>query len=130
MDGGQRFCYRGSWTATGEQTSWECAWRILGDKGAVTWDGHDGFHAQRQRHESATGKGSPLIRDLEDIEVPGIDADSYRRGHDGIIHDFLQCLIHGRQPGTICTDNIHSLAMVLGAIESADKDSQRVSIHS
>jgi uncharacterized repeat protein (TIGR01451 family) len=31
------FSYRGSWCANGQQTSWESAWRIIGDKGTVTF---------------------------------------------------------------------------------------------
>ena len=40
-------------------------------------------------------------------------------GHEGLIRDFVDCLRTGRTPETICTNNIKSLAMVFGAIESA-----------
>jgi predicted dehydrogenase len=41
-------------------------------------------------------------------------------GHGGLIRDFVECVASGRIPETICTDNIKSLAMVFGAIESAE----------
>jgi len=40
-------------------------------------------------------------------------------GHKGIIHEFVECVKTGGTPETICTDNIKSLAMVFGAIESS-----------
>jgi hypothetical protein len=33
----------------------------------------------------------------------------------------VQCVRDGTTPGTICTDNIKSLAMVFSAIESAEQ---------
>ena len=41
-------------------------------------------------------------------------------GHAGLIRDFLTCVETGRTPETICSDNIHSLEMVFGAIQSAE----------
>jgi predicted dehydrogenase len=41
-------------------------------------------------------------------------------GHAGLIADFIECIRSGRTPETIGSDNIKSLAMVFGAIESAE----------
>lgn len=41
-------------------------------------------------------------------------------GHAGNIREFFSCIRTGRQPETVASDNIKSLAMVLGAIESAE----------
>ena len=41
-------------------------------------------------------------------------------GHAGIIHEFVECVRTGNAPETVCIDNIKSLAMVFGAIESAE----------
>ena len=46
MAGGVVFTYRGSWCADGLRTSWESAWRIVGERGALTWDGFDGIRAE------------------------------------------------------------------------------------
>jgi hypothetical protein len=37
-----------------------------------------------------------------------------------LIKEFVRCVQTGGTPETICTDNIKSLAMVFGAIESAE----------
>ena len=36
------------------------------------------------------------------------------------MREFLDCLASGDTPQTHCSDNIKSLAMVLGAVESAE----------
>jgi predicted dehydrogenase len=37
-----------------------------------------------------------------------------------VIRDFVDSIREGREPKTVCTDNIKSLAMVFAAIESAE----------
>jgi predicted dehydrogenase len=39
--------------------------------------------------------------------------------HQGLVDEFIHCVKTGETPETVCTDNIKSLAMVFGAIESA-----------
>jgi predicted dehydrogenase len=53
LENGAVFVYRGSWCAQGLGTSWECAWRFVGAKGTLTWDG-----ACRFTLESETGADS------------------------------------------------------------------------
>jgi predicted dehydrogenase len=45
MTGGVVLNYRGSWCCEGLNTTWECDWRIMGEKGCVTWNGGDVFRA-------------------------------------------------------------------------------------
>lgn len=113
MTGGIVYTYRGSWCAEGLSTTWEADWRMIGSRGSAKWDGADGMAAE------AAG------------EVEGFSAKTYpvdfipytgpkTGGHGGLIRDFVACIREGRVPETICTDNIKSLAMVFGAIESAE----------
>jgi predicted dehydrogenase len=39
MSEGAVFTYRGSWCAEGLKTSWEGNWRIVGERGTLTWEG-------------------------------------------------------------------------------------------
>jgi len=111
MTGGLRYTYRGSWCAEGQMTSWECDWRAVGPHGTATWDGHSaigaavvtkpgGFHSETERVEGTV-----------ESDVPG--------GIAGSLLDFLNALETGATPMGECHDNIKSLAMVFGAIESA-----------
>jgi len=124
MTGDIVFTYRGSWCAEGLNTSWECAWRIIGEKGTVTWNGGDEFRCETV----AAGKG--FMRPARQLAVP-ISASRKVKdgGHAGIISEFVRCIRRGGVPETIAADNIKSLAMVFGAIDSA-RTRRRVTIRS
>ena len=123
MDDGLVYTYRGSWCAEGQRTPWESAWRIIGDKGSVLWDGAEGFRA-----EVATDR-SEFYSKLQELEVPlyedpsSSDAEGEHH-HVRLIRDFCEAVREGRTPSTICTDNIKSLAMVFGAIDSAEREAK------
>jgi predicted dehydrogenase len=113
MSNGIVYTYRGSWCAEGLNTSWECGWRAVATRGSVTWNGDAEFHAQ------VIEKDEGFIRPMREIEIPGADV-ARKDGHAACIHDFIDCVRTGRVPETICTENIKSLAMVFGAIESSE----------
>ncbi|MEQ9638178.1 MAG: Gfo/Idh/MocA family oxidoreductase [Devosia marina] len=115
------FNYRGSWCAEGANTSWESAWRIIGTKGTLIWDGEDRFEAR------VVDGDSGFFRPLRDIEVPPPAEADQTHGHASVIADFLSAIESGAQPETAGSDNINSLAMVLAAIESA-RTGQRIPI--
>jgi len=115
------FTYRGSWAAEGANTSWESSWRIIGTKGTLLWDGGDSFEARTVA--SDTG----FLRDLAPIEVPAPADISQTHGHASVIADFIDSIEAGTAPETVSNDNLKSLAMVFGAIESA-RTRQRVTI--
>lgn len=119
MTNGVVFTYRGSWCAEGQNTSWECAWRGTGETGTVSWDGHSTVTGE------LTIAGDEFMRNTKQIEQPAaVELD--HKGHSGVIREFLDCLENGTKPQTDCTDNIKSIAMVLGAIESAENGARVV----
>lgn len=113
MSNGLVYTYRGSWCANGLPTSWECDWRFIGQDGSATWDG--GSRTQAQLVESLDGF-SPTYRN---VEIPAYSNENIA-GHAGVINEFFDCIEHGTQPETSASDNIKSLAMVFGAIKSAE----------
>lgn len=115
------FNYRGSWAAEGANTSWESQWRIVGTKGTLLWDGANNFEAK----VVASDRG--FLRDLKAIAVPPPADERQTHGHASVIADFLDAIQTGRQPETVSTDNVRSLAMVFAAIDSA-RTGQRVTI--
>ena len=116
MTGGLVYTYRGSWSGEGCSTSWECDWRFQGTRGSAVWDGGDKFRAQVVKPGGQPGFWS----ELEDAAWPESDEPDKVGGHAGLVKEFLRCVRTGATPETICTDNIQSLAMVFGAIESAE----------
>jgi predicted dehydrogenase len=115
MSEGIVYNYRGSWCSEGLSTTWESDWRIIGTNGSVSWDGAEGLRA-----EVVKGPGG-FLSEMADLPVPPLKVDLPATGHAGLIRDFVERIQRGETPGTVCYDNIKSLAMVFGAIESAEK---------
>jgi predicted dehydrogenase len=108
------FTYRGSWCAEGLSTTWECQWRIIGDRGTLLWDG-----GQKIQIEAVDGD-SGFRRPVKAVEADPFELPPERSGHGGAILNFLESLEAGTVPATPASDNIYSLAMVHAAILSAD----------
>ena len=121
MSDGVDFIYRGSWVAEGARTSWDSTWRIIGTKGTLLWDGEDKFQA------NVLAGNEGFFRPLEPLEVLPPEDEGQTLGHASVIAEFLSALENNRLPETVGSDNIKSLAMVFGAIESA-KARSRVEI--
>ncbi len=114
MSDGIIYTYRGSWCSEGLNTAWECDWRIVGTRGSVTWDGAGEFRAQ------VVDGDEGLRRPLKDVDVPEVPLAPEQTGsHGGLIRDFLRAVREGGSVETVASDNIRSLAMVHGAIDSA-----------
>ena len=115
MSDGAVFTYRGSWCAEGLKTSWEAAWRIVGERGSLTWDGFDNINAE----VAAGGERDGLFAPTTAVQIPPGDADAVG-GHLGVMKQLIAAVQGGPPPETTGGDNLKSLAMVFGAIRSAE----------
>ncbi|TJY41102.1 Gfo/Idh/MocA family oxidoreductase [Cohnella pontilimi] len=116
MSDGSVFCYRGSWSAEGAQTSWEGEWRVTGERGTAIWDGTNPPYAEIVARGDEEGK---FIRDFVRVEA---EVPTTRHTfHAGCLDEMFDALEQGRRAETDCRDNIRSMAMVFGAVESARK---------
>ncbi|GAC1466696.1 MAG: Gfo/Idh/MocA family oxidoreductase [Chloroflexota bacterium] len=120
MTGGLRYTYRGSWCSQGYQTTWEAEWRAVGPNGTVIWDGRSAPQADVVK---TAGRGPMPTRRV--MSEPAADTPASLLSP---LQDFLRALDTGIPPMGECHDNIKSLAMVFGAIESA-ASGQRVALH-
>lgn len=116
LENGAVFVYRGSWCAAGLGTSWECAWRFVGARGALTWDGADQIRIETPEQ----GERKGFFDALTSVEPPPLAPEDRVDGHFGVLSDFVSAIRSGTEPETVGRDNIRSLAMVFGAIESAE----------
>lgn len=122
MSDGSVFAYRGSWCAEGVPTSWDATWRVNGEHGTIIWDGYGTLFAEVVAKTDQTGK---FIRDYERIEIP--QDWKGRPGHEGCLDEMFAALNENRRAETDCRDNIKSMAMVYGAIDSA-KTGQKIDL--
>ena len=86
----------------------------------MVWDG--GERTQIQVVKETGG----FISTYSDMPILAYEANNVS-GHAGIIQEFFTCIQNGTPPETQAADNIKSLAMVFGAIESAESG-QKISI--
>lgn len=110
MSGDLRFTYRGSWCSEGRATSWEADWRAVGREGTGVWDGESEIVAEVVANRTGF---------LAEVELVLEEPNGGVTGIAGALQDFLAGLQGSHTPMGECHDNIKSLAMVMGAIESS-----------
>jgi len=111
MSNGVIFTYRGSWCAEGFTTSWEGNWRIIGERGTLLYENDELPMIQ-------VLAGKPGVH-LKDLPLP--KATLKYSGMHGALREMLTFLRTGKRPQTECHDNIKSLAMVFGVVESSKR---------
>jgi predicted dehydrogenase len=99
---GTRFLFTGSWCSPGLETSWNGSWRISGSGGTALWDGDHEPVAQ-------TADGDPITA------VAGTGPEEIA----GSLAEFVAALRDGSAPSGEVHSNVMSLAMVEGAVHSA-----------
>jgi len=127
MNGGIRCTFRGSWCSEGLRTSWDSAWRIVGTEGTICWDGLEDIRGERVNNGENGPVKHGLFYESEPFTATEQPDPVETRGHFSVMRQFLRDVSEGIQAETRSTDNIHSLAMVLGAIESG-KSGQKLPI--
>ena len=105
---GTRFVFAGSWCSPGLETSWNGSWRISGSGGTALWDGDQEPVAQTTDGEPITGAVGSGPEEIA-----------------GSLAEFIAALRDGRVPSGEVHSNVMSLAMVEGAVRSA-QTGQRV----
>jgi len=113
MSDGSVFSYRGSWCAEGFPTSWEADWRMTGSRGTIRWDGREAPRSQTVEQEQPGQFLQPAVERELPLRWDG------REGHAGCLDEMFASLREDRPAETDASDNIKSMAMVFGAIESA-----------
>lgn len=121
MSNGLVYSYRGSWCSEGLNTSPQCTWRLIGQRGSATWDSFDELEAEQVVVTGGVERTGSLQSQCRAIELPPPDDEDRVHGHASILREFVRCVRTDEVPETVATDNIKSLAMVLAAIESADR---------
>ncbi|WP_062049462.1 Gfo/Idh/MocA family protein [Bacillus sp. JCM 19034] len=113
MNDGSVFSYRGSWCAEGLNTSWESDWRIIGSNGTACWNGSNTPIYEVVNHTQPIQFMSKTKSETVPMNWEG------KEGHWGGLDEMFASIEENRPAETDCTDNIKSMEMVFGALESA-----------
>jgi predicted dehydrogenase len=115
MNNGARILYNASWCTKGAFCDWNGNWQIECEKGTVTY-----------RNGEVRVYDVPILYEVQNTEIvphtePPLMAQSF------VLDEFIDCVTDGKQPRTVVSDNIRSVAMVFAAVE-AMKTGQRVDV--
>lgn len=108
MDDGALVSYLGNWAAFDRETSWNGDWEIVGDRGRIVRAGGDCTDAEITVHEWGKDPETISLRPMEE------------GGQLGLLEAFAVAVASGIQPETAAADNVNSLGIVFGAVESAE----------
>ena len=108
LDGGATVAYRGSWLGA-PRTYWAGEWRLEGSKGRLSWTSRKGG-VDDLSGERVTLRG-------RSVTLPEIE----RLGRRGVLTEFADAIVSGREPLSSGAHNLHTLALTLGAIASASE---------
>lgn len=124
FDGGARVNYTGTFVAPGVDTGWNGRWVITGSKGTLVWNPRDEWGPIRIFRQNADLSGyheqhffTPLPEPWgEPIWAESIGAT----GHHFDLYHWRACAETGTEPETSGRDNLHTLALTLAAVQSAE----------
>lgn len=109
LENGAVVTYVGNWATSDPETSWDGDWDIVGETGRIRWTADPTGENVSVRVQHWGGEW----RDVEIDEVPATD-------RAGTLRAFREAVATRTQPETSAADNIHSLGIVLGAVESVE----------
>jgi predicted dehydrogenase len=114
---GVAITYNGTLEPRGLMTGWDGVWEILGDDGAIRWDGDRVVLRPLALPLRARIERRALKREWEGRRVKPVRVQTADRA--GTLAELAAAIRAGKQPETSGSDNIRSLALVLAAAESA-----------
>lgn len=106
MGNGFHFQFNASWAYPDLQTPWEGAWRLYGSRGALSWS-QDRIEVHRDGR-------------IKSYDIPSRPSDHTLAA---TFDEFSAALTDGRSPVPDVEDNMHTVAMVFGAIRSHETGS-------
>jgi predicted dehydrogenase len=111
MEGGARVVYEGSWHPRAQFTDWNCRWLLECEGGYLILD-RDRVLAGEGLDVHAVAAPAPAAVPL--VELP-------RQDQAAVASDFMRAVRAGEPAPTAAADNLRSLEMVFGAVESAQR---------
>jgi predicted dehydrogenase len=108
FEGGIKVTHHALGCSVGKMSSWDGGWRIEGEEGSLTWEDAALCYARSYPSDQETQQNIPLDN------LPLTDTLA-------VLAEFVAAAGEGREPECSPQDNLKTLAMVFGAIESMEK---------
>jgi predicted dehydrogenase len=111
LDGGVPVVYEGDWATRSPETSWNGEWEIVGEWGRLLWRG--------DREDRGTGE--VLWERWDDEPCPVGQEDLAFVERAATLQTLREAIEDGRPPETAAADNVRSLAVMLGCVQSIER---------
>lgn len=112
---GAHVVYTGSWCSNGLETTWDGSWDIQGTRGGIVWANNRVEVRFASVFDTVFLPGA-LERDgVMDVSLDDVVVEERL----GVLAELAAAMDAGRPPETDGHDNLRSLGLVLGALESA-----------
>ena len=124
FEGGARVNYTGTFAAPGVDTGWNGRWIITGSRGTLVWNSRDEWgpiRIFRQDSDLSQYRDQHFFTPLPEAWGEPIWAESIgASGHHFDLYHWRACAETGVEPETSGRDNLHTLALTLAAVRSAN----------
>ncbi len=114
-DDGAQISYNGSWVSKSRETSWDGSWEIQGAEGSIVWE-HNRVEYRPANFGLTVYRKDMLERGEGVMDVPLVALEAEERA--GTLLEFITARREGREPQASGADNLRSLGLVYGAVES------------
>jgi predicted dehydrogenase len=108
--------YTGSWASTGRHTSWDGDWDVEGDRGGLYWGDNRVEIRFASLFDTVFMRGAVERGGVMEVELDALEYEE----RDATLAELAGAIAEGRPAETGARDNLRSLALVLGAIRSAE----------
>jgi predicted dehydrogenase len=110
LEGGTPVLYEGDWAARGPETSWNGEWEIVGEEGRLLWRGDPD---DRGTGEVLVERWGERPRRVEQPSLGFLEREATLQALRAVIEV-------DEQPETAASDNLRSLAAMLGCLRSVE----------
>ena len=110
LDDGTPVLYEGTWAHRGPETSWNGEWEVVGEAGLLTWSG-----AREDRNV-----GEVLLQPWGEVPRPVEQPQLALTERAAVLHAMITAIESGEEPETTASDNLGTLAAMLGLVESIE----------
>jgi predicted dehydrogenase len=110
LDGGVPVVYEGDWATRGPETSWNGDWEIVGERGRLLWRGD----------REDRGNGDVLWERWDEEPRPVVQENLEFVERMATLQELRSAIEGGKPPETAGVDNVKSLAVMLGCVQSIE----------